>query len=61
MTMRIILALVIGFGVMQLFRSIKNYNTRRDRTDVMGIVAALLMLAGGIGLFIAFFGGSSGA
>ena len=56
MTIRILLALVIGFGVMQLFRSVKNYNQRRDRTDIMGIVAALLMLVGGIGLFIAFFG-----
>ena len=60
MTIRILLALVIGFGVMQLFRSIKNYNMRRDRTDVMGIVAALLMLVGGFGLFIAFFGAGSG-
>ncbi len=60
MTIRILLALVIGFGVMQLFRSVKNYNMRRDRTDLMGIVAALLMLVGGIGLFIAFFGAGAG-
>ena len=60
MTIRILLALVIGFGVMQLFRSIKNYNQRRDRTDVMGIVAAILILVGGFGLYIALFGAGAG-
>ena len=60
MAIRVVLALVIGFGVMQLFRSIKNYNQRRDRTDVMGIVAAILILVGGFGLYIAFFGAGAG-
>ena len=60
MTIRVLLALVIGFGVMQLFRSIKNYNLRRDRTDIMGIVAGLMMLVGGLGLFIAYFGAGTG-
>ncbi len=56
MTKRVILALVIGFAVAQLIRSIRNFNRRRDRTDVLGIVASLLMLVGAVGLFIAFFG-----
>jgi len=60
MTMRVILALVIGLGVAQLFRSVKNYNQRRDVTDIVGLVAALLMVVGGIGLFIAFFGAGTG-
>ena len=59
MTMRVILALVIGFAVAQLFRSVRNYNKRRDRTDIMGIVASLLMLIGAVGLFIAFFGAAN--
>ncbi len=61
MTMRVILALVIGFAVAQLFRSVRNYNKRRDRTDIMGIVASLLMLIGAVGLFIAFFGAANPA
>ena len=56
MTKRVILALVIGFAVAQLFRSIRNFNRRRDRTDIIGIVASLLMLIGAVGLFIAYFG-----
>ena len=59
MTIRVILALVIGLGVAQLFRSVKNYNRRRDSTDVVGILAALLMIVGGAGLYIAYFGGGS--
>ena len=57
MTKRIILALIIGVGVAQLFRSIKTYSERKDWTDIMGIVASLLMIVGGVGLFIAFFYG----
>ena len=60
MTKRVILALIIGFAVAQLFRSILNYSRRRDWTDIMGIAASLLMLVGGVGLFIFFFGASSG-
>lgn len=53
MTKRILLALVIGFGVAQLFHSVKNFVERRDKSDVVGILAALLMIVGGGGLFIA--------
>ena len=60
MTKRILLALVVGLAVAMLFRNVKNYYVRRDRTDLVGIVAALLMLIGGIGLFIAFYGSSGG-
>lgn len=60
MTKRVILALIIGFAVAQLFRSIRNYNQRKDWTDIMGIIAALLMMVGAIGLFIAFFGPTTG-
>ena len=59
-TIRVVLALVVGLGVAQLFRSVKNYNQRKDWTDILGIVAALLMVVGGLGLFIAMFGGGSG-
>ena len=48
MTIRVVLALV------------KNYNQRKDWTDILGIVAALLMVVGGLGLFIAMFGAGSG-
>ena len=60
MTVRVILALIVGLAVAMLFRNIKNYYVRRDRTDLVGIFAALLMLVGGIGLFIAYFGSSAG-
>lgn len=60
MAIRVILALVIGFAVAQLFRSVRNYNRRRDWTDILGIVASLLILVGAAGLFIAFFGSSAG-
>ncbi len=59
MTKRVILALVIGFAVAQLFRSVRNFNRRRDRTDVVGIVASLFMLVGAVGLFIAYFGAAA--
>ena len=61
MTVRVILALIVGLAVAMLFRNIKNYYVRRDRTDAVGIVAALLMLVGGVGLFIAYFGSAAGA
>ena len=60
MTVRVILALIVGLAVAMLFRNIKNYYVRRDRTDLVGIFAALLMLVGGIGMFIAYFGSSAG-
>ena len=53
--------LVLLLAVAMLLRNIKNYYVRRDRTDLVGIFAALLMLIGGVGLFIAFFGSSGGA
>ena len=55
---RVVLALVLGFAVAQLFRSIRNYARRKDWTDIMGIVASLLIIVGGIGLYIALFYGS---
>ena len=61
MTIRVILALIVGLAVAMLFRNVKNYYVRLDRTDAVGIVAALLMLIGGIGLFIAFYGSPAGA
>ena len=60
MTIRILLALVVGLAVAMLLRNIKNYYVRRDRTDLVGIFAALLLLIGGVGLFIAFYGSSGG-
>ncbi len=35
-TIRVVLALVVGLGVAQLFRSVKNYNQRKDWTDIFG-------------------------
>ena len=59
MAKRVVIALILAFAVTQLFRSIKNYAGRKDWTDILGIVASLLMIVGGIGLYIALCYGTS--
>ncbi len=60
MGIRIILALVLAFGAAQLFRSIRKYAERKDWTDLLGIAAAVLIIVGGAGLYIALCYGPQG-